>query len=64
MTVKAEKPKKRRKPVRKDANVHLRLTEAQKDAIAAVAEKSGLGLSSWLLMIALREVEKAGGGSS
>jgi uncharacterized protein (DUF1778 family) len=55
-------PKKRRKAVRKDANVHLRLTEEQKNAITAVAERAGLGVSSWLLMIALREVEKGGGG--
>jgi uncharacterized protein (DUF1778 family) len=60
--VTAKPPKKRRKAIRKDANVHLRLTEEQKDAITAVAEKAGLGVSSWLLMIALREVERAGGG--
>jgi uncharacterized protein (DUF1778 family) len=64
MPSKPTKPKKRRKAVRKEANIHIRLTEDQKVALEAIAEKSGLGISSWVLMIALREVEKAGGGGA
>lgn len=53
--------KKRRKAAedRKDANVHVRLTAKQKDAIEALAGAQGLGVSAWLLMIALREVKRA-----
>jgi len=51
--------KKRRKAAedRRDANIHIRLNERQKEAIEALASRHGLGVSSWLLMIALREVE-------
>lgn len=55
------KPK-RRKSVRKESNIHIRVTETQKDAITAAAEKAGLGASSWMLMLAMREIEKAEGG--
>jgi len=53
---------KRRKTVRKESNVHIRVTDAQKDAITAAAEKHGLGASSWMLMLAMREIEKTDGG--
>jgi uncharacterized protein (DUF1778 family) len=60
-SAKPHKPK-RRKSVRKEQNIHIRVTDAQKDAITAAAERSGLGASSWMLMLAMREVEKAEGG--
>jgi hypothetical protein len=60
----ARKPKpERRKAVRKEENIHIRVTSAQKEAIAAAADHVGLGASSWVLMLALREIEKADGGS-
>ena len=49
--------KKRRKAVRKDKVILIRVTEAQKATLAETAEKAGLGLSSWLLSVALREVQ-------
>ena len=55
--------KKRRKSVPKEQNIHTRVTEGQKDAITAAAERSGLGASSWMLMLAMREIEKAEAGS-
>ena len=48
---------KRRKPVRKEQTIHLRVTAEQKETLAAEAERVGLALSSWMLMLALREVE-------
>jgi uncharacterized protein (DUF1778 family) len=57
---KARKPK-RRKTVRKEQNIHIRVTDAQKEAINAAAERSGLGASSWMLMLAMREIDKADG---
>jgi len=51
--------KKRRKAVRKDKGILIRVTEAQKALLAETAEKTGLGLSSWMLSVALREAQKA-----
>ena len=58
MVRKAEPKRRKAAAERKAANVHVRLTEKQKDAIETVAARHGLGVSSWLLMIALRELEK------
>lgn len=60
-TAKKTKPK-RRKPVRKEENIHIRLTEEQKEALTEAATKAGLGLSTWLLTLGLREVQKTDGG--
>lgn len=43
------------KPDGKDDQVRIRLTKAQKDILTAAANRAGLGLSPWLLMIGLRE---------
>ncbi len=53
-------PKKRRKPadLRKEEIVRIRLTAEQKKALSEAATKMGLGLSSWLLNLGLREVQK------
>lgn len=55
--------KKRRKAIRKEKSILIRVTEAQKEALAKAAEKAGLGLSSWMLTVALREIQRAEGGS-
>lgn len=44
----------RRKKVRKDKTIPVRVTEDQKKILATAAEKSGLGVSSWLLMLGLK----------
>ena len=54
--------KKRRKTVRKDKSILIRVTEAQKEVLAEAAEKAGLGLSSWMLTVALRAIQRAEGG--
>lgn len=53
-----EEPK-RRKVVLKDKVILIRATEAQKKSLAEAAEKAGLGLSSWMLSVALREIQRA-----
>ncbi len=51
--------KKRRKPAsqRKEEIVRIRLTAEQKTALSEAATKMGLGLSSWLLNLGLRELQ-------
>ena len=44
---------KRRKSVRKDQVIMVRVTEAQKETLGTAAEKVGLGVSSWMLSVAL-----------
>jgi uncharacterized protein (DUF1778 family) len=55
--------KKRRKPkaLRKEADVRIRVTDAQKKVLVEAAARSGIGVSSWLLMLGLREAQKAAG---
>lgn len=61
--VKRPKPKSprtepiRRKPKseRKEATILVRLTDGQKATLTRAAKKTGLGLSGWLLSMALRE---------
>jgi uncharacterized protein (DUF1778 family) len=45
---------KHRKLVRKEVSIHLRATEEQKEILTKAAERAGLGVSSWLLMLGLR----------
>jgi len=52
----------RRKQVRKDLSLHIRVTEAQKAELSAAAERAGIGLSSWMLAVSLRAARKADGG--
>jgi uncharacterized protein (DUF1778 family) len=59
---KKTKPK-RRKPIRKEDSVHIRLTAEQKEGLTEAATRAGLGLSTWLLMLGLREMQKAEGGT-
>lgn len=53
---KKTKPK-RRKAVLKEESIHIRLTMEQKDALTEAATKAGLGLSTWLLTLGLRNAE-------
>lgn len=46
---------KRRKEVRKDQDIRIRVTEEQKQTLTDAATRAGLGMSSWLLMLGLRE---------
>lgn len=48
----------RRKAVRKDKGILIRVTEPQKKALNEAAKKAGLGLSGWMLSIALREIQR------
>ncbi len=50
---------KHRKPKadRKGQAIQIRVTDAQKAQLAAAAKKTGLGLSGWMLHLALTEAE-------
>lgn len=55
----ATKNKAKAKPVRiKDKGILIRVTEAQKKVLAEAAAKECLGLSSWMLSVAMREIER------
>ncbi len=60
----AEAKKKRRKPkaLRKEDSIRVRVTESQKKTLTEAATKAGLGVSSWLLALGLREAQKLSGG--
>ena len=51
---------KRRKPAnaRKDEVIPVRLTKEQKAKLVAAAERKGIGVSTWLLMLGLAEALK------
>jgi uncharacterized protein (DUF1778 family) len=49
---------KRRKEVRKEDSIRIRVTEEQKQTLTEAAERSGLGVSSWMLSVGLREANK------
>ena len=50
---------KKAQPVRiKDKGILIRVTEAQKKVLAEAAAKECLGLSSWMLSVAMREIER------
>ena len=53
----ATKPK-HRKAGRKDKGILIRVTGAQKRVLAETAKNAGLGLSSWMLTVALRAAQK------
>jgi uncharacterized protein (DUF1778 family) len=53
----AKKPK-QRKTGRKDKGILIRVTGAQKRVLAATAKSTGLGLSSWMLSVALHAAQK------
>lgn len=47
-------PPKRRKKVRKDLSIQIRVTAEQKKILGEAATRAGLGLSSWLLTTGLK----------
>lgn len=49
----------RRKDVRKEEHVNIRLTADQKAELLRAANHVGIGLSPWMLIVALREARKA-----
>lgn len=49
---------KRRKAGRKDKGILIRVTQKQKTLLAATARRAGLGLSSWMLSVALLAAQK------
>jgi hypothetical protein len=51
------------KKTAKEVSIQIRATKAQKAKLAKAAEKRGLGLSTWMLMLSLAEAEKTDGGS-
>ena len=53
----AKKPK-QRNDGRKTKGILIRVTEAQKRVLAKTAKNTGLGLSSWMLSVALRAAQK------
>lgn len=55
----ATKTKTKAQPTRiKDKGILIRVTEAQKKVLAEAAAKECLGLSSWMLSVAMREIER------
>jgi len=55
---------KRRKPagLRKEAHINIRLTDEQKAELERAATHTGIGVSSWLLTVGLREARKTNEG--
>ena len=53
----AKKPK-TRKAGRKDKGILVRVTEEQKHVLAKTARSAGLGLSSWMLSVALHAAQQ------
>jgi uncharacterized protein (DUF1778 family) len=54
----AAKKTTRHKAGRKDKGILIRVTAAQKQVLAATAKSTGLGLSSWMLSVALHAAQK------
>jgi uncharacterized protein (DUF1778 family) len=52
------KKSKSRKAARKDKGILIRVTGAQKKVLAETAKNTGLGLSSWMLSVALNAAQK------
>jgi uncharacterized protein (DUF1778 family) len=57
----AGRPKKRAS-ARKTETVNIRVTAEQKRELAAAADHAGLGVSSWMLSVALGAARKEGAG--
>jgi uncharacterized protein (DUF1778 family) len=51
----------RRKQVRKEDSIRIRVTTEQKQTLAEAAERAGLGVSSWLLAVGLRAAQERQG---
>jgi uncharacterized protein (DUF1778 family) len=55
----AQKKTRKPKALRKEDSIRIRVTEEQKEGLTEAATRAGLGVSSWLLMLGLREMKKA-----
>lgn len=53
-TVKRRKPK----ALRKEESIRIRVTAEQKAALEEAAKRAGIGVSSWLLTLGLREAQR------
>lgn len=51
-------PTQHRKAARKDEMVPVRMTSEQKQILMETARDAGLGLSTWLLTLGLKETKK------
>ena len=51
------KKSRRRKQVRKDESIRIRVTAEQKQILSEVAARDGAGVSTWLLMMGLRAAQ-------
>ncbi len=61
------KPPKRRKTVRKEKSIQIRVTDEQKVTLTEAAEKAGIGVSSWMLTVSLEAAARKladGGGKT
>jgi uncharacterized protein (DUF1778 family) len=61
------KPPKRRKTVRKEKSIQIRVTDEQKTTLTEAAEKAGIGVSSWMLTVSLEAAARKladGGGKT
>lgn len=58
--------KRRRKPKaqRKEADIRIRVTDAQKKTLVDAATREGLGVSSWMLRVGLVEAKRGGRGAA
>ena len=52
---------KRRKTIRKEESIHIRVTAEQKETLQAAAERDGSGLSVWMLAAAMRAARQQEG---
>jgi uncharacterized protein (DUF1778 family) len=55
MAIQKARRVKHRKAVRKEEDIRLRVTADQKQTLIGAAERAGLGVGPWLLMLGLRE---------
>lgn len=53
----AEKKPTKRRAARKSKGILIRVTEQQKRVLTETAKETGLGLSSWMLSVALRAAQ-------
>ena len=49
---------KRRKQVRKEDSIRIRVTTEQKQTLTDAAVRAGLGVSSWILAVGLRAAQE------
>lgn len=52
------------KALKKGRTINIRVTAEQKAELVKVANHAGLGVSSWMLIVALREARKGEGGAA